>query len=132
MKDLLIDIVNYLKTNSLVSGDGVDAFRDFLPDDIDNLVVLSEYAPMPSKRGIECTVRSVQVLVRNTNPDNAKALAWKIHALMNSTEEGAVYLDQTRWVIFNLRSTPFKLGMDDKQRYKWVFNVGIVTYLDYN
>lgn len=130
--DLLLELVAYLKTNNLCTNDGTDIFRDFKPDSPDNIIVLSEYTGSPSIKGLECSTRSVQVLVRNTNPDTAKSKAWAIHKLFNNTGESGVKLNTTRWAIFNLRGTPARLTVDLQQRHEWIFNVGIVTFYDYN
>jgi hypothetical protein len=132
MDNLLLEMVAYLKTNNLCTNDGVDIFRDFLPDDPDDITILSEYAGLPPVKGVECVVRSVQVRTRSMNPDTARTKAWAIHKLFNASNEGTVKLNTNRWVIFNLRGTPARLGYDNRQRSEWYFNVGIVTYNDYN
>ena len=37
---LLLDIITFLTTKNVVIGDGVDAFRDFIPEEPDTLIAV--------------------------------------------------------------------------------------------
>lgn len=126
MADLLLDLINYLKAAELVSGDGTDAFRDFTPDKPDNVVILREYAGIPGL----ADVRSVQVVVRNTDASSAKDKAWSIYNALDVPEDRIIDVSTSRWGVIQARQTPFKIGIDERNRYQWGFNLAITTTRD--
>lgn len=123
--DLLVDIENFLISNSIAITDGVDIFRDFVPPEPENVIVISEYAGIPIPL---CSVRSLQVKVRNTSNSNAKQKAWDIYNLLNSQED-IVQFTPERWAVLNLRQTPFKVD-STQTTVTWCFNIGVTTYND--
>ena len=62
---LLLDIITFLTTKNVVIGDGVDAFRDFIPEEPDTLIALIEYKGDPMTPVDPTAHRSVQVSTRN-------------------------------------------------------------------
>lgn len=126
MSDLLYDLVEYLRVSGLVQGDGIDAFRDFTPDMPDNVVVLREYAGNPGL----VDVRSVQVVVRNVDAESAKDKAWRILSVLDVPEDRILPLPGTRWGVVAARQTPFKMGVDERNRYLWGFNLAVTTSRD--
>ncbi len=124
--DLLLDIVTFLQVKGHITGDGIDVFRDFMPDAPDNVVALHEYAGIPSF----ADVRSVQVMVRNVNADLAKQKTWSIFKELDVPEDRILYLTGTRWAIIVARQTPFKVGVDESNRVLWGFNLAITTSRD--
>ena len=128
---LLEDIVTYLSHLNLVKGDGVDTFRDFIPEGPDNIVILYEYAGDPASPYTDVVHRSIQVLVRNKSATQSKVLAEKIcDAFRLSNESLRIDFTPTRWGQVHIRQTPFKLKQDDKDRVLYVFNLGITTNKD--
>lgn len=128
---LLKDMIQYLKTSGLVIGDGDDAFRDFLPEAPDNLVSLYEYKGDPVSPYTDVVHRSVQVIVRNQSATAAKKLSDDIFkAFCRYDENQRLDLTPTRWGQIHIRSTPYKLSQDDRDRTKYVFNLGITTTTD--
>lgn len=128
--DLLLDIVEFLKANSLVTGDGVDAFRDYAPSEPDDVVILHEYAGDPSTPGVTASGRSVQIVVRGIDATAVKNKAWQIYNLLDDPEDPIVYFTDTRWAVVSARQTPFKIDTDENGRILWGFNLGVVTYRD--
>lgn len=128
---LLEDIVMYLAAEGLVRGDGVDAFRDFIPESPDNIVILYEYAGDPVSQYTDVVHRSVQVVVRNKSASAAKALANKLLAAFRKSDE-TLRIDFTasRWGQTHIRQTPFKLKQDENGRIYYAFNLGITTNTD--
>lgn len=131
MEALLLDLINYAQQNGLVEGDGVDSFRDFVPEDPDNVVVFNEYRGEPLEVGETITNRSVQVLVRNKSADDARALAVALCKLFQpSSDDAVIHLSSERWAQIYIRQTPFKLKQDESDRVYYCFNLGITTSIE--
>lgn len=126
---LLLDIVLYLKSHSVVKGDGVDAFRDFTPEHPDNIVSLIEYTGNPVVPFEPAVHRSVQVVVRDKSADAARRKSLEIFNLLNK-EDLKVDFTSDRWGQVSLRQTPFRQGVDKNNRVLYVFNMGITTTID--
>lgn len=126
---LLLDMVLYLQSNGLVEGDGIDAFRDFLPEAPDNVVTLYEYAGDPVVNYERAVNRSVQVLVRNINANNARSAALEIYKVLYSTTT-RVDFTPSRFAAVYIRQPPFKLRIDESNRTIYCFNLGVTTSID--
>ena len=123
---LLKDIVLFLIEAGQVTGDGIDAFRDFTPEAPDSLVVLHEYSG-DAVNPLDVVVhRSVQITTRDKDPDAARAKALAIHNLLN-VETRIVNFTTTRWGQVYIRQTPFRLVQDKNERTVYCFNIGITT-----
>lgn len=122
---LLQQIATKLIDANLCEEIDVDIFTDFRPSNQDNIVVLSEYKGTGPAMFTNTSVRSVQVYVRNRKNMVAKEKIWKIYDLLHCLD-GIITLDN-KISIINIRNTPIKMGMDEKNRYEWVINLGI-TY----
>ena len=129
MAALLLDFVNYFVSKNIIAGDGIDAFRDFIPD---NIVAFHEYKGDPPSVFINEVHRSVQISVRNVNADAARVLAQKLYlALVDDTQEdGRITLTDTRWGQLYLREPPYKISQDKSDRVTYGFNLGITTTIE--
>jgi len=131
MGNLLLDIVNYLITQGVVTADGTDVFRDNMPDNPDNLVSVFEGQGVPA---FVCDAenRSIQVSVRNTSYIACKTKIRSIFTLFHSNETEGRYINftATRWGLVGCRGTPFKLKEDESKRTIFVFNMSIITHKD--
>lgn len=128
---LLEDIIAYLQANGLVQGDGVDAFRDFKPEEPDNIISLHEYKGDPISPFTQVVHRSVQVVVRNKSAAAAKAKADELFSAFRKYDDvQRIDLTPTRWGQFHIRQVPFKLSQDDRDRTHYCFNLGITTTID--
>lgn len=130
MSDLLLDIVSYLTTSSVVSGDGVDAFRDLMPEKPDNMVVVNEYTNDDSILNIGVGTRNVQLQVRDLTYSGAKTKCNAIHKLITDNIEHVVDLTSTRWAIMYPKQTPCKIQIDSANRVIFGFNMSVTTYYD--
>ena len=126
---LLLDIVTYLTDKGAVTGDGIDTFRDFLPENPDSLVALIEYAGNPMVPYEPTAHRSVQVSVRDKSADAARRKALEIFNLFQS-ENHIVDFTPDRWGQVFLRQTPFRLSTDKSNRVVYAFNMGITTTIE--
>jgi len=126
---LLLDIVTFLADNGVVQGDGVDAFRDFMPEAPDSLVALHEYKGDPAVAYDPNVHRSVQVTARDKDADVARQKALKIYKLLTS-DNLIVQFTPDRWGQVYLRQPPFKIGQDDNDRVTYGFNIGITTTIE--
>lgn len=126
---LLLDIALYLKAMGHVTGDGVDLFRDYIPDKPENIVVLYEYKGDPAVQFVELVNRSVQVIVRDKSADKARIRALAIYRALQSDTQVVNFTD-TRWAQVYLRQPPFRLGQDDKGIVSYCFNTGITATID--
>lgn len=129
---LLLDIVAFLVTHSNVTGDGVDAFRDFTPEEPDNIVVIHEYKGDPASLYDDAVHRSVQISVRNKKADVARQKALEIFKTFRDAqnEDGKIVLTTERWGQVYLRQPPFFLKRDENSRTLYAFNIGITTTIE--
>lgn len=126
---LLLDIVLYLTSKGIIEGDGVDTFRDFIPEMPENLVAITEYKGSPMVPYEEAAHRSVQVSVRNKNADAARRKALEIFKAFQS-ENTIVHFTDTRWGQVVLRQPPFRSSTDSSERVTYAFNMGITTTIE--
>lgn len=126
---LLLDIVTFLADNGVVQGDGVDAFRDFMPEAPDSLVALHEYKGDPAVAYDPNVHRSVQVTARDKDADVARQKALKIYKLLTS-DNLIIQFTPDRWGQVYRRQPPFKIGQDNNDRVTYGFNIGITTTIE--
>lgn len=125
---LLEDIVTYLTSLGLVEGDGVDVYRDFKPESPDNIVSLHEYQGDPVSPYTDVVHRSVQVVVRNRNAEEAHALAIKLFkAFVSDSDTLRIDFTPNRWGQVHVRQVPHKFSQDESDRIHYGFNLGITT-----
>jgi hypothetical protein len=126
---LLLDIALFLVANSLGTSDEVDIFRDFTPEEPDNITVLQEYGSAPLSLVDPTAHRSVQVVSRHTDSDTARTNSLAIFSALQSNQngDGRVDLTPARWGQVYLRQSPFLLKRDNNNRTTYAFNIGITT-----
>lgn len=128
---LLLDIVIFLTSRGVIEGDGIDTFRDFVPETPDNLVAITEYSGSPSSKIDPIVHRSIQISVRDLRADAARAKALEIYkALLPETEDARVDFTPERWGQVHLRQTPFRMKTDSSDRVTYGFNIGVTTTID--
>ena len=129
---LLLDIVLFLTAKNVVTGDGVDIFRDFTPEEPDSLVALHEYAGAPASLYDTAVHRSVQVSCRDKNADTARRKAVEVFKAFRDEQngDGKVTLTSVRCGQVYLRQPPFLLKRDENARTYYAFNVGITTTIE--
>lgn len=125
---LLYDMVQFFIDEGLCDEDGVDCFRDFSPEEPDDIVVLFEYGSSAVVSFDDMVQRSVQITTRSKDPDLAREKAIALYSCLKA-HESAKRIDFTndRWAQVSLRQTPFKIKIDDNDRFIYGFNVGIAT-----
>lgn len=125
---LLQALIEYCKVQGQLVDDGVDAFRDFLPEEPDDCVGLFEYLGDPVSPFIECRHRSVQVVCRAVDAESARAKAFSLQAIFEAeTESLRIDFTDTLWGQVYVRQSPFKLDQDEQDRVLYGFNLGITT-----
>lgn len=125
---LLESLVNYCVANGVLAGDGIDAFRDFMPDVPDTACVFHEYASDPVSPFTDSVHRSVQVKVRDTSASAARTKALEVFSLFKAdTESLRVDFSGDLWGQVYVRQLPFKLQQDASNRVTYCFNLGITT-----
>lgn len=124
---LLLDIIAYFKFKGLVTGDGIDCFRDSLPDDPDNVVSLTEYPGSPGTPFMQEVHRNIQIVTRSINADSARTLALSLYKSLETNESRRIDFTDSRMGQVYLRQPPFKINYDDRQRTTYGFNIGITT-----
>lgn len=126
---LLLDIVMYLTSKGVIQGDGVDTFRDFVPEMPDNLVAITEYKGSPPLPYEESVHRSVQISARNKDADTARIKALELFKTIKDglDEASRVNFTEERWGQVSLRNTPIRISTDNSDRVTYGFNVGITT-----
>lgn len=125
---LLEALVAHCVANGIVSGDGIDTFRDFTPESPDDVVVFHEYRGDPISPYTEHVHRSVQVKTRAKTAEDARNKAVKVlDALRSDTEDLRVDFSDVLWGQVYIRQAPFKLQQDESDRITYCFNLGITT-----
>lgn len=125
---LLLTLVQYLVRLGVCSGDGDDCFRDFMPEAPDNVVVLHEYSGDALSPYTQSVHRSVQVKVRNSDAEAARAKAVEVcRAFSTTAEDYRIDFSDTHWGQVYIRQIPFKLSQDESGRTVYCFNLGITT-----
>jgi len=129
---LLLDIITFLTAKGVVIGDGVDAFRDFIPEEPDVLVALIEYRGDPAIPVDPSVHRSVQVSTRDKDVDLARQKALDIFKVFVDNQDETCKIDftDTRWGQIYLRQTPFRYKTDENNRAYYCFNIGITTTIE--
>lgn len=128
---LLLDIVIYLTSKGVIQGDGIDTFRDFIPETPDNIVAITEYPGSPAVHFDPTAHRSIQVSVRNLNADVARSKALELYKVLQSeSEDGRVDFTPSRWGQVTLRQPPYRMKTDSSDRVTYGFNVGITTTIE--
>lgn len=130
MSYLLQDLAGYLIESGIGTALGEDVFLDFLPDQPNNVVVISEYSGLPTTTGVEALDRRVQIRVRNADAEEARLLSWKAFNLLDTPENRIQLASNNRWMMTQALQTPFKVDIDGKERVSYVFNLAVVTYRD--
>lgn len=130
MSELIKDIQQYLIAGGLAVADGVDLFRDKVPDSPDAVIVISEYSGSPMTPGVGAMDRSIQVIVRQPTYALAKSISWALFRALTDAIEPIKNITATRWGIMHARMAPIKLSEDAHTRIQFVFNIGITTLGD--
>lgn len=135
--NLLLDLIKYLKYNDIVEGDGIDSFRDHLPEDPDDVIVFKELEGEGTTIGADGVVRRIQCLCRSSadNPEKSRDKVWEIYSKLDSLNgllDMRDYddLDNNRWIILEMINNPIKAKVDDNNRTVYSFTMSTVTYLD--
>ena len=125
---LLETLVEYCVSKGALAGDGDDSFRDFMPETPDSVTVFHEYSGSPVSQFTTHVHRSVQVKVRDTSAEAARAKALEVLKLFKSdTESLRVDFSDSLWGQVYIRQLPFKLEQDSSNRVIYCFNLGITT-----
>jgi len=128
---LLQDIQTYIIAAHYATADGTDIFRDYTPDEPDNIIILNEYDSVPSfYRGVMMGIRYVQIVVRNTSATTAKTKADALYHLFNDSEENILNITASRPAVITPKQMPFKITVDERQRVLYGFNLAIMTKID--
>jgi hypothetical protein len=127
MAALIDDLAQWIINNSLATAKGTDVFCDFVPDQPDAVVVINEYGSvMFPEMNLDSGIRYVGIAVRNSVGPTARDLAHSLFLLFN-TDETVSDLPNGRWAILHPRSMPFCIGLDEKRRFVYAFNVSVTT-----
>ena len=125
---LLETLVEYCVSNGVLAGDGIDSFRDFMPEVPDSVVVFHEYSGDPVSPFTTHVHRSVQIKVRDINAEAARAKALEVLEVFKSeTESLRVDFSESTWGQVYIRQLPFKPQQDSGNRVTYCFNLGITT-----
>lgn len=126
-----MDIVTYLTSKGVIEGDGIDTFRDFVPETPDNLVAITEYTGSPPVPYDTVVHRSVQVSVRDKSADTARRKALEIcKTFLSESENRRVDFTENRWGQVCVRQTPYRMKTDNSDRVTYAFNMGITTTIE--
>lgn len=129
---LLLDIVTFLTSKGVIQGDGIDTFRDFIPETPNSLKAIMEYGGSPMVNYEPTAHRSVQIIVRDQDADVARQKALEIFkALYEGKDESSkINFTEDRWGQVSFRNPPVRIDIDSSDRVKYGFNLGITTTID--
>ena len=129
MANLLLDIVTYLKAQGKVTNDGVDAYRDFMPEEPSSVVCVYEYNGSPPPLFETISTRSVQVVARDVSATAARNKALDLYSTLRSLDTYKE-LTATRWCLIHPMNTPIKIKVDKQGRVSYGFNLMVTTQHD--
>ena len=125
---LLEALVQYGVACGVLIGDGEDAYRDFMPETPDDVIVFAEYSGSPVHPHIDAVHRSVQVKTRSRSSVSARQKAVQLFTIFNSTsDDRRVDFTKDLWGQVYVRQPPYKLSQDNSGRTIYCFNLGITT-----
>ena len=130
MRHLGEELATFLIANGCGTALGEDVFVDFLPNDPDTAIAITEYGSRVATLGVEAAERRFQVRVRSNDYDNARALALKAHQVLCDPIEPIKQIAD-REVIIQSLANPTKLSLDETSRTTFVFNIYVVALHDY-
>ena len=128
----MLDIVTFLTSARVITGDGIDTFRDFFPESPDHVIVVSEYKGSPVVPYEEVAHRSIQVAVRDRRADTAREKSLELFKAFRNAmgEDGRIDFTSNRWGQVSLRQTPYRISTDSSDRVTYGFNIGITTTIE--
>lgn len=129
MANLNLDIASYIVDQSEATALATDIFVDFSPESPDSCISLYETSPGAPHPFDDVSTRNIQIVARDKNPFTARAKAIAIMKLFRNSEE-KLQLTVDRWILSNIRQTPYKLKVDSKNRVYYAFNMFVTTYTD--
>ena len=125
---LLEDLEGIIIGLDCATQDGVDIFRDTLPDEPDDAIVLYEYYGEPFNH-VEGIFRSVQIKVRRKTYADARTISWQIYEELHTPTDKIRALGG-RPALISVRNTPLKTESDGTGRTSFSFNINITTTND--
>lgn len=125
---LIKDIASYLVEIGAVDSTPT-IYLDFEPEMPDIMIALHEYTGGPVPLFMDTAQRSVQVVVRDRIPANARAKAYEIYNALHA-EDKLIHFTEDRFGLVTLRNTPIKTHIDEANRHYYKFNVGITTRIE--
>ena len=137
MDDLLNRFGNFLINHGAVEGLGIDLSFDYVPDSPDQLVAIIE--EVGGQVVFSAFSRHIKILVRSGqhNPTWSKVKCWEIFNLLNQEERSIddrgddPYEDYSNlWGVLDIKSSPYKLKVDQNGRYYYCFTFVFVTQGD--
>ena len=125
---LLEVLVAYCVKLGILTGDGEDTYRDFMPELPDYCVVFAEYNGAPRSPFMDAVHRSVQIRVRSRDSIEARQKAVQLYkAFSDTTEELRINFTDELWGQVYVRQPPYKINQDRSERTIYGFNRGITT-----
>ena len=133
MSTLLEKITEYLVNQDVVQGSGIDIFRDFLPDSPSKVIVLHEYGSPRGTVGSEALIRRIQIEVRTSAEDPmwGRDKIWELFRILAPIEgiiDGREENPSTDlWMVVLPLQSPYKVRVDDSNRWMFSFNINTIT-----
>lgn len=127
MADLLEDFGSFFTTSGLTTGYGI--YFDIMLDKSPQAIAIYEYQGHQVPVQVDGAHRSIQIVVRASSAEVAKAKANELYKAL-APDDGIVNLTAERWAVIDLKQTPFKLKVDEKNLVYYCFNAGVQTYID--
>lgn len=126
---MLNDIINLIIASGLATKKDKDIFKDYVPKNADNCIIVYEYGGSGMAPFTDTSVRSIQIVVKSKESKFATEKINSIFKLFHSSESQFLTIGE-RACIIQCRNTPIKIGVDEQGKKMYAFNLGITATID--
>lgn len=110
-------LMNYLISKNLATEEDVDIFRNYIPDNPDDVLCVMEYQGRNLGHFDNVSQHSIQIFVRGLDVEQR---IWNIY---NQLCQDAMNLEvPDHCCEITMKHPPFKINRDNRGRFEWVFN----------
>jgi hypothetical protein len=112
-----------------VQGDGIDTFRDNMPDNPDMAIALLEYGGTQIARH-NISIRNIQFQVRSKKYEDSRLKAIEIHKYLVEQPDSVFVLPNAKVFTGEPLQFPYKLKVDSTSRTTFAFNFTLTIQND--
>ncbi len=113
---LIKNISQYLEDNG-IGTEATDIFSYLMPAEVNNCIMLDEAGGLEPDKYLPTKDPTIDIKVRNSNPDNGKAKIEAIKDLLHQKQEFIPEAGGVEVMICQCIVEPFHLGTDENERH---------------